>query len=189
MSNFLSFLSGSNAASEDLSILGGILQFTGAIQQGRQTQDATQYQADQLRINGGQAQASAQRTAADVDRQTQMVVSRALAVAASSGGGASDPTVVNLIAQNAAEGAYRKAVALYGGDEANRVDQAQASAKEYEGKAARASGNMMGAANLLMAGAKTKSLYQRLNGNTPPPGQTPTGGPGTASWGMDLGRD
>jgi len=185
--SFLNFLSGANTGAEDLSILGSILQFTGTIQQGNAIQRASQYQADQLRQNGGQAQAAAQRTAADVDRQTQMVVSRALAVAAASGGGASDPTVVNLIAQNTAEGAYRKAVALYGGDETNRVNQMQADAREYEGKSARVAGYVSGASNLMMAGARGKSLFDRFGGGAPGQGEL-TGGPGSSTWGMDLGQ-
>jgi hypothetical protein len=185
MAGFLDFLSGSNTGAQDLSVLGSILQFSGAIQQGQQSQHASEFQADQLRQNGGQAQASSQRTAAEIDRQTQMVVSRSLAVAAASGGGASDPTVVNLIAQNAAEGAYRKAVALYNGDEANRGDQAQASAREYEGKSAKVSGYVAGASNLLSAGAKSASLFQRFGSGAPGRGDL-AGGPGTSSWGSDL---
>lgn len=167
MSGFLDFLTSANGGAADLAILSGALQFTGAMMQGQQTQQAKQFEADQLRQNGGQAQAAAQRTAADIERQTQMVVSRSLAVAAASGGGASDPTVVNMIAQNAAEGAYRKAVALYGGDEKKRSADTQADALEYEGKNARAGSLLAGGSSLLAASAQAASLYQRFGNNQP----------------------
>ena len=167
MSGFLDFLDFNKSGAQDLNVLGGILQFAGTISRGQQAQAAGQFQADQLRQNGGQAQAAAQRTAADVQRQTEMVVSRSLAVAAASGGGASDPTVINLIAQNASEGAYRKAVALYGGDEANRTARLQADAKEYEGKSARMGSLISGATNLLNSQAKSASMFQRFGGGGP----------------------
>lgn len=88
------------------------------------------FQADQLRVNAGQALASSQRDAISVDREAQLYASRALAVAASSGGGATDPTVVNIIAQGAADSAYRKAVALYEGEDRSRSMLLQADAVE-----------------------------------------------------------
>jgi hypothetical protein len=167
VSGFLDFLTASGGAAAELSILGGALQAAGSLQQGMDTQQAKQYQADQLRQNGGQAQASAQRTAADIDRQTSLLVSRALAVAAASGGGASDPTVVNMIAQDAAVGAYRKAVALYNGDEANRASQMKADSLEYEGKSAKVGGLLASGTSLLSGASKAASLYQKFGAGAP----------------------
>jgi hypothetical protein len=103
-----------------------------------------------------------------------MIASTALAHAAASGGGASDPTVVNLIARNAGESAYRQAVALYGGDEAARTMQLQADAREYEGKQAQvnsyanATAQGMGArATLLKGMAREASLYLRFGAGGP----------------------
>jgi hypothetical protein len=165
--SFLDFLGTSGAMPTELSILGSVMQFAGASQQGTDAQGSKQYQADQMRQNGGQAQASAQRTAADIDQQTKMVVSRSLAVAAASGGGASDPTVINLIAQNTAAGAYRKAVALYNGDETNRADQMKADSLEYEGKTAKNGGLLSAGTSLLAGVSKAASLYQRFGGGVP----------------------
>lgn len=141
---------------------------------GLQARQAAQYQADQLRQNAGQAEAASQRQAFDVDRQTQFVTSRALALAAGSGAGASDPTVVNLIARDAGQGAYEKAVALYQGADRARMLGEEAQAKEYQGKetfdnsaevgAAAFAG---GAANLLKSQARGASLYQRFGGGGP----------------------
>lgn len=148
---------------------------------GRQAQEANQFQADQLRQNAGQAQASAQRVAEDEDRKTALVNSAALASAAASGGGASDPTVVNIMARTAGEGAYRRAAALYQGDERARTMNLQATAKEYEGKDIALNSDMVGAGQAFGAGttllkgmARGSSLYQRFGGGGPSvQGQTP----------------
>jgi hypothetical protein len=145
-----------------------------SLQAGNQARKAANFQAEQLRQQAGQQQASAQRQAADVARQGDMIASSALAHAAASGGGASDPTVINLIARNAGESAYRQAVALYGGDEAARTMQLQADAREYEGKQAQVNGAVnaaaqtMGArATLLKGMAREASLYQRFGAGGP----------------------
>ncbi len=119
------------------------------------------FQADQLRTNAGQAQAAAQREAIDIDRQVQLNASRALAVAASSGGGASDPTVVNLIAQSAADGAYRKAVALYEGDEQARAMRLDAAGVEIGAKVAAGQSKAKSKAMLLNTGADMFGTYAR----------------------------
>ncbi len=139
-----------------------------------QLKQAGAYQAEQLRINAGQAQAASQVDAEDVQRRTDLLTSRALAVAAASGGGASDPTVVNLMSGIAAEGAYRKAVALYRGDEEARSLEQRAEATEYDA-ASRASserrtafGGFIGAgASLAKSMAKEGSLRQKYGGAGP----------------------
>lgn len=153
---------------------GKILSAQGAIESGDEAKRAAEFEAEQLRYNAGQAQAAAQRQAFDTDRQTRMVMSRALAVAAASGGGASDPTVVNIIAQTAAEGAYRKAVDLYQGDDRARAMLAAAHAKEIEGASAQSAsrkaalGQGFGAITSLLKGSeRNASLYQRFGGGGP----------------------
>lgn len=144
------------------------------LQFGMQAQAAAEFQAAQLRQNAGQAQAASQRTAMDVDKQAAYTASAALATAAASGGGASDPTVVNLIAKNAGEFAYRKQVALYGGDDKARLDNLTASAKEFEGgnvmrnSMAVAGSQLFGADTTLIKGmAKGASMYERFGGGGP----------------------
>lgn len=149
---------------------------------GIQARQAAAFQAGQLRQEGMTARATAGRAAYDVDMNTQFVTSRALAVAAASGGGANDPTVVNLIARDAGRGAYLKALALYHGDDQNRMLQMEAEAKEYEGKATErnammvgASQTVRGAANYLSGTARGQSLFERFGGGMPGSGvQTDT---------------
>lgn len=94
------------------------------------------FEADQATQNAGQAVAASQRGALEQQRQSTIAQSRMLAVAAASGGGARDPTIVNLIARNAGEGAYRSGLALYQGEEQSRQLLMQASAKRFEGQVA-----------------------------------------------------
>lgn len=165
-------------------------QLTGAIghiQFGMQAQQAAEFQADQLAQNANTAAAAGQRRAADVDRTSKIMASNALATAAASGGGASDPGVVNIIANVAAEGAYRKAVALYEGDDKARALNLAADTKQYEGKAAKANSILPAAASvfragstLLQGGARDASLYQRfgMGGPTPADDAWAVSGPG-----------
>lgn len=174
LDNFLSDPRAMNSAGSTLDAAGSFIGGISHLEFGMQARAAAEYQAAQLRQNAGQAQASAQRQAFDVDRQSQYVASSALATAAASGGGASDPTVVNLIARNAGEFAYRKAVALYQGDDRARLMNMQADAKEYEGKNVEANSAMVAGAQFLQGGtslmrgaAKGASLFQRFGGGGP----------------------
>lgn len=144
------------------------------LQAGNQARDALNFQAQQLRTNAGHAQASAQRQAYDISRQSEVIASNALAHAAASGGGASDPSIVNLIARNAGESAYRQAVALYGGNDEARTLNMQADTKQFEGKQAMRNGvenaiaTGYGARSTLMKGmARDASLFQRFGAGGP----------------------
>lgn len=141
---------------------------------GLQFADAQSFQAAQLRQGADNAMAVGTHRAEDVGRQEALVQSRALAVAAASGGGASDPGVVALIARNAQEGAYRKAVALYEGEDRSRALKLAADVKDYEGKSGRvssainAAGQVYGATTTLLTGqAKDSSLRQRFGMGAP----------------------
>ena len=93
---------------------------SGARESGLREAQAREFQAAQLEQRAGQEQASAQRGALEQHRLASLVSSRALAVAAASGGGVSDPTIVNLLSMIAGEGAYRAGVSIYEGEEKAR---------------------------------------------------------------------
>lgn len=135
--------SGSGTAAPEASIGGTLLQALGQemqgashLQQGQDQQQADEFQAAQLRQNAGQAMAGAERSSIDVQRQVNLISSRALAVAAANGGGASNPTVINNMARIAGEGAYRQSLALYGGTEQAQHDNLQAAGEEFSGQMA-----------------------------------------------------
>ena len=152
--------------------LGMLTQAFGARQASRAAMDnasreaqASVFVANQYTQQAGQEIAVAQRQAIEVRRQSQLLQSRALAVAAASGAGASDPTIIQLISQVSGEGAYRAAVALYDGEEKARQLRMKADASRYEAASAVASGEAqssaykLSAASSLLQGAGT--LYTR----------------------------
>jgi hypothetical protein len=101
---------------------GTILQFMGQMEMGRAARIRGQQAAAMAEFNAWEAQRQAgiaisisQRQAAEERRQATLVASRALAVAAASGAGVSDPTMVRIIANARGEGAVRAATSLYEG--------------------------------------------------------------------------
>lgn len=163
-----------NTAGAALEAGGNLTSAINRYQFGGQQRQAADYAASQLRDQGGLDQAAAQRSAWDADRTARYVASEALAQAAASGGGASDPTVLNIVARIKAEGAYRQSLALYQGDARARLANMQADAKQYEGALAErqsdeaAVGNLFGVGTSLLKGyARDSSMLQRYGANGP----------------------
>lgn len=105
-----------------------------AARQGERAKAAANFTADQLDQQAGQIIAVSQRQAIEDQRQARLVQSRAIAVAAASGGGLSDPTIVNLLGRIKGEGAYRAALDLYQGTDRARTTRLAAEGKRYEGE-------------------------------------------------------
>lgn len=110
---------------------------------------ALQFQSAQARQNAGQEIAASQRDAEEQKRQIRLMNSRALALAAASGAGATDPTVVRIMQNNAGEGAYRAAVSLYKGEERARAMRMEAAARDFD------------AATALEDGERRAGAYER----------------------------
>jgi len=138
---------------------------------GQQARVAKQFEAEQLREQAGQVIAVSQRAAMEERRKGRLMASRALAVAAASGAGASDPTVVNLIAGAESEAALRAAYALYEGEDRARQLRIGAAAKNYEGLAAEEAGNQQASAYKSMRTATLIKggigLYGKYGGGGP----------------------
>lgn len=135
---------------------------------GARRKAAAEFEAQQLEQEAETSQAIGMRRAADEGRKTQMVNSLALARAAASGAGASDPTVLHVLAQTSGEGAYRQWLAMYEGEAQARLDKMRAGATRFEGATAESDAAMaqrqynLGAMNtVLTGGIKTASMYQR----------------------------
>jgi hypothetical protein len=109
-----------------------------AVKQAEQTAQnemvAAEYEARQAEYLAGQTKAVAQREAYEQRRGAALMASRSLALAAASGAGTSDPTVVDLIGNIYAEGAYRSALALYEGEEQARSLDVAAQSRRLSGK-------------------------------------------------------
>src|SRR5690606_1168127 len=87
---------------------------------GRAAEQAAIFEARQMRTQAGQEQAVSQRAAEERMREAGLLMSRAQAVAAASGGGALDPTVLRIIGGLAAEGELAAATEQYNDDERAR---------------------------------------------------------------------
>lgn len=134
---------------------------------------AARYGAAQSIMVAKGARATSQREASEYRRTARLTASRALAVAAASGGGASDPTVTKIISDITSEGAYRAALALYEGEEEARLRETQATslletgratadARRYEGESiARASQTRM-FGTLMESGASWADKYGKV---------------------------
>lgn len=140
-------------------VVSTIFSANAARQEGKQRQQAANYEAAQLEQNAGQQQAAAQREAAEERKRAQLAQSRALALAAASGAGASDPTVVDIIGDLAQEGSYRSMMQLYQGEDNARLLRQQAATKRYGGEIARQAGKTNAIASILKGGSSLMSKY------------------------------
>jgi len=134
---------------------------------------AHQFSAEQARINAGQQIAASQRAAADVRLQGDLLTSRAQALAAASGAGAADPTIVRIMSDLRGATAYRAGVQLYQGEASARIMRMQAAAGDFAAASAIEAGEMKanafnraGTAALFKGAA---SLFSRYGSGAPKP--------------------
>lgn len=175
-----------------LSVAGQMQASKAAKKQAESQKQAADYEAAQMNQLAGQTQAASQRAAMNERRRAGMIASRGLAVAGASGGGASDPTVVNLLADIEGEGAFRAATALYQGEDKARQYRMGATGKEFEGAVALQGGQARASAYQLSAFGSTLqgagSLYGKYGMGGPKAGGLATdgglyGGGAGAGWG------
>lgn len=121
-----------NVTSSVLNLYGTLEAVNASRREGRRNQVAKEFEKEQLTELAGDAIAVAQRTALEERREADLVASRALAVAAVSGG-AGDPQVVRLISNIKGEGAYRAGVAMYEGESKARKLKIAAATAGLEG--------------------------------------------------------
>jgi len=138
-----------------------VLQMGTAISGGRAADKLGQFQAQQLEQKAGQERSVSQRKADSVRRKARFAESRALALAAASGGGASDPTVVNIMSGIAGEGEIASQTALYEGEERARGLEMAAETARYEGKQAKRAGYIKAGTTLMSSIAAGSSLTEK----------------------------
>lgn len=161
--------------------------------QAKMAEASANREAQVLEIKANEDQAVSQRRAQEARRQSRIQQSRALAVAASSGAGAVDPTVINTIGNLAGEGELAASNELYQGDDAaswkryqaaaTRVQGAnQASALRVQGKVAKQSSRVAALGTLVQGGASMYTMFGKTGAGagTPAPvregAMTPVGG-------------
>lgn len=117
------------AFSSGLKAMGQIGQGNALVEGAQRRQQAANFEAEQLRVNAGQAQASAQRDAFFEGQKADLLAS---SIRARMGAGASDPTGLNILSQVMARRAYNMQAALYGGQDKARLMEMQAKSRQYD---------------------------------------------------------
>lgn len=164
--------------------------------EGQAAKALAEYNARQLKYKAGQERAVSQRRAIEERRQARLAGSRARAVAAASGAGATDPTVMDILAALRGEGEYNAQSALYEGEETARGLEAQAAGAlaegqyaeatgRYRAKAIKRAGYMDAVGTLLKGGATFYSKYWPEEETASNSYGEITGGPGRTryNWG------
>lgn len=147
-----------------LKAAGSFTKGLGQLEAGDAAKKSADFTALQLRQKAGQVVAASQLEAFGVQREADYTASRAIAMAGASGAGASDPTVVTLMANNAQEFAYRKMLALYHGNDQARTLNMEADVKQYEGEVAKRNASMAATGTMLSAFG---GMYSRFGGGGP----------------------
>lgn len=155
------------AAIIPLAIASTVISAAGSIAEGQAARREANYVARQQEYLAGQQRASSQRAAEEQRRQGRLLESRAQAVAAASGGSATDPSVLDVIGGIRGEGEYRALTALYEGEERARGLETKAGLSRFQGKQAQAAGYTRALGTVLGGGSSI--LSQKYGGGGPPP--------------------
>lgn len=162
-----------------LQTAGTVLSATGGVEKAAATEDIgarkrqlAGMEAAQLRENAKASMAAGIQDSMEQQRQGRIAASRALALAAASGGGASDPTVMNIIANLSGQATYQAMSALYEGQERARLMEKQAVMTEYGGTLQEASAKSQAKATrfgaLSTAASDAISMYQKYGQKSKP---------------------
>ena len=149
------------ASSPEATVLGTSLSAGGQIGAGIAQRRASALFQQEADTAAGQEQAASQQQAYTEGVRTQLLTSRARAVAAASGGSATDPTVTDIIGRIAGEGAYRSQLALYGGNSAATALRARGAAAAFQGRQAQVAGYTRAFGTVLNGG---KTLLDKMGG-------------------------
>lgn len=122
------------------------------LQAGKAQNEQLLLQAAEREEDAKAVQAESQREALLERKKAKNLMSRARAVSAASGAGASDPTVTNILADIETQGEVNYLNALYSGDTVARGLRSGAATSRRQGRAARTA-SQLNAASTGMAGA------------------------------------
>ena len=163
-------------AGSAVSAMGTIAGGRAAQQAGQAQQQSLEFRAKQEEMAAQESRASQQKVALERRREGTLLQSKLQARAAASGGGASDPTVVNLAEDIAGRTEYAALTEMYKGENRARGLEDQAIGSRMTGAAALAEGNMKRkAANLSAIGT--------IIGGAGSMFRTASGAPGNVSYG------
>lgn len=153
---------------------GTALTVLSTLKQGQDQKEQAEEQAKGLVNQANADAATAERIAISKRRQGQYLSSRAQALAAASGAGATDPTVLNIIGEIKGQSEYDALTSLYEGETQSENARSAAQAARNAGDAAVKASNLKAITTVLSAGAKqygrsggTVTLYDKYSGGGP----------------------
>ena len=157
-------------------VAGGAIQAAGTIMGGNAAADAGKaqrgaqyFKAAQEEQAAQESRAAAQRGSLDKARESRLLLSKLQANAAASGGGASDPTVLDLAGGIAGRGEYESLMEMYKGENRARGLEDQAIGSRMSGDAAKAEGEakrnasyLSAAGTLIGSGGSAYKAYNKI---------------------------
>lgn len=163
-----------------LTAVSTVLSVVGQIQAGNAAKQSADFKAAQYQEQATEAKAAASRKAADQIRMGGLLQSRAQAVAAASGGTATDPTAVTLEENISGQSEYNALTSLWSGDAEAAGLTNSANAETYSGEQAQKAGIIGGITTGLAGGA---SMYAKYGEPSPAANSNLT------SYGADINSD
>lgn len=142
-----------------VSLAGTAMSAFGAVREGQAANESAKFEARQLEQQSKAQEAAGQRSALEQRRQSELMQSRALAVAGASGGGVTDPGVLRIISGIAGEGENAFQSELYNARTQAETSRSQAVARRFEGKQAKQAGVMKAASTALSGIAEAGTGY------------------------------
>jgi len=156
----------------ELALAGSILSGIGQIQAGRAANVSARFEAAQMEQQAGQTRASSQRAAIEERRKASFALQRGQAVAAASGGGATDKTVSDLSGGIAGQGEYNALSALFSGEEEARAVELGAKSTRMKGKQAKKAG-MISGISTIASGFGSYGMPAKTHKETSPTAKLP----------------
>lgn len=131
----------------------------GAIRQGQAENIAAKFEARQMEARAKEQEAAGQQAALEQRRKTQVLQSRALAVAGASGAGALDPNVLRILAGLESEGEQSFQSELFNARSQAELLRGQAAGTRFSGKQSQTAGYIRGAGTALSGLADAGMMY------------------------------
>ena len=142
------------AAAIILPMVAGGIGAVGTIYEGNVAQQNANFEAKQLKEQANREVGLAGERAAKVARDAKLANSRNLAVAAASGAGAADPTVLKIMGDVEAQGVHNSLTEMYKGFSRKADLLTEANVRKIGGANAK-TGSFIGAAGTLLDGVST----------------------------------
>lgn len=143
-----------------LETIGTLISVVGSVVGGITAMQNANAEAKMAKQRGDEELASAERKASERRREARLAASRTTALAAASGGMASDPTVTSILAGIDERGTYNSLAEIYQGKTARENYYAQASMLKRKGAQAMAGSIFSGLSGAMSGLSQSSNPYQ-----------------------------